>query len=389
MAGGFLARKKKRAEKIRQVEISKAYEERERKKGPGSDPLLYICTFEEYKRHGTAGFSAGYGVHTIRVSDLNGSDDKPRPEKLREVANLQGEHLPLHMGFAVFGSRIVLAGGWFLHPKIKHPMPTYVLETDPTEEPNPSFISTTSSSRPRYMIPQLKGHKKSQIWLREIDGKLYALSGTDSKQMIFQVFDPKAKPEWDRLPAPPFDDWSAFYYFSSCVVVGTKIILTTKKEREFKTLCFDVAHPKGWTSLEAPCSDPLCVSPEFYNPVLVLDVKEDQNGFDKLMFTFDNGDNQILVSRMKLSDEGVPVSVESVAELDLPDNRDIEPTSYNFAHLGDQTVCFAFMDIFTLHVITFNFTYAPFSHKFLGHMFNKFNSREELSWINISGCFVL
>jgi hypothetical protein len=93
------------------------------------------------------------------------------------------------MGFGIFGSRIVLAGG---SEKPEGPNESYVLETDPSVEPKPRFIGTRSREcQPHYAIPEFKGVKPDPL-LVEIKGKLYALAGIYFSR-AFEVFDPETK----------------------------------------------------------------------------------------------------------------------------------------------------------------------------------------------------
>ncbi|KAM5557521.1 hypothetical protein ABKV19_024746 [Rosa sericea] len=393
-AARFRARAKKRAEK--EGESSrKAYEARERKKPDEAESLLYLCTCEIYDQKGLA----GYRVQVIRLSDLLSQAPKSNSDEvLRQVAYLDGEHVPGHMGFGVLGSRIVLAGGWFLNMWMRHrPTPTYVLETDQSVEPNPRFISTrgTPNPKPPYMIPELEP-EKPRPWMREVDGKLYALSGDYMEVAAFEVFDPKTNHVWAPLPSLPI--WEALYS-SSCAVVGTKILVTLtldSRETVGKILCFDVAHPeRSWTTLEEPPWWQFhSVFPDFYNEVLVLDLEDDD--CEKLLFTYDFEYCQIRVSSMKLSNEGEPKCIQPLDEIDLPDEfknlDDFLATSYSCAHLGGRRVCFSFVHLLTLLVFTFEFSYSTsgiFSVKALGHRLFEYYSNEELSSVKLGGCFVL
>ncbi|PRQ60321.1 putative galactose oxidase, beta-propeller [Rosa chinensis] len=410
MGGGARsrARAKKRAEESR-----KAYEARERKKPDEAEPLLYLCTFEIYR-----GGLAGYRVQVIRLSDLFIPFDTPitifgpksqapksnSTEVLRQFAFLDGEHVPGHMGFGVLGSRIVLAGGWFLNMRMGHkPKPTYVLETDQSVEPNPRFISTRGTPNPKtpYMIPELEP-EKPRPWMREIDGKLYALSGDHIGYAAFEVFDPKTDHVWAPLPKLqirklPIE--TKGLSLSSCAVVGTKILITLPLKSRVgvvKMLCFDVAHPeRSWTTVEEPPWWQFhSVFPDFYNEVLVLDLEDDD--CEKLLFTYDFEYCQIRVSSMKLSNEGEPKCIQPLDEIDLPDEfknlDDFLATSYSCAHLGGRRVCFSFVHLLTLLVFTFEFSYSIsgiFSVKALGHRLFEYYSNEELRSIFLGGCFVL
>ncbi|KAL6127183.1 hypothetical protein ACLB2K_075225 [Fragaria x ananassa] len=178
---------------------------------------LYICTYE----HRGDQFNR-YRVQAIKVSDLFSFSDtatpitmyppksksKSKSNVLQEVALLKSYRsgcrvVPRGMGFGVFGSRIVLAGG----STYNTPKPSYVLDTTDSEA---KFVSSVipDMEQDRRMYPPL---------LHEIDGKLYALSKNK-----FAVFDPKTK-VWAPLP-PLITNWTS--YFSCSVILGSKIVAT-------------------------------------------------------------------------------------------------------------------------------------------------------------------
>ncbi|KAL6127651.1 hypothetical protein ACLB2K_071014 [Fragaria x ananassa] len=175
---------------------------------------LYICTSEthDHRLH-------RYRVQAIKVSKLfsfsdtatritvysSKSKSKSKSNVLREVAFVDDNDdlVPACMGFGVFGSRIVLVGGWFEGPKFRYASkPSYVLDTSVSE---PSLVSS--------VIPDMEEETINEPFLQEIDGKLYALSGK-----IFAVFDPKTN-VWASLPPLPILNCS----FHSCSVLGRKV----------------------------------------------------------------------------------------------------------------------------------------------------------------------
>lgn len=209
---------------------------------------LYICSFEDYsswKNH-----KHRYRIQSIKLSDLlsfsstpitvfssksrsrSNVSNKSSSSLVREVDFVEGD-LPLHMSFGVFGSRIVLAGGCKSH---RGTTEIYVLETDPTVEPRPKLIKGPGKqqrkAKPQYAIPKFNGGK-SNPFMVELEGKLYALTGSPfscSDYPTFEVFDPENK-VWTSLPDPPLgdpvtmEDPGPFTY----AVVGTKMLVKTQR----------------------------------------------------------------------------------------------------------------------------------------------------------------
>ncbi|KAL6127648.1 hypothetical protein ACLB2K_071011 [Fragaria x ananassa] len=190
------------------------------------------------------------------------------------------------MGFAAFGSRLVLAGGLFSDPKYRYASkPSYVLEIDPEAR----FVSS--------MITDMKVDLLTRPYcMQEIDGKLYFLS-----RAIFAVFDPKTK-VWAPLPRLPMRNRS----FHSCSVLGSKIFVTLRDDGVPGgiTFIFDVASPRrSWTSLE-PLLEFYRTDKYYYPEVLVVDLDDDD--FEKLMFTYSDRNGKILVYHTLLSNNGEP-----------------------------------------------------------------------------------
>ncbi|KAL6134227.1 hypothetical protein ACLB2K_066460 [Fragaria x ananassa] len=138
----------------------------DKKKLDEVEAKLYVCTYEFH--FGYVNEFNRYHVHAIKLSDLFSFDLTLIPMfssqsnfVIQQVVVLEGEDLPINMGIGVFGSRIVLASGTYECREVLHAQ-TYVLETDQSVEPNPSFISSRciplrKPNRPPYVIPGLKG----------------------------------------------------------------------------------------------------------------------------------------------------------------------------------------------------------------------------------------
>ena len=303
---------------------------------------LYICTSDDlrgvdYRRKNPV----RYRVQVIKLSDLlsfsdipitiftSGSKSKSSQQEdllLREVDFIDGD-LPTDMGFGIFGSRIVLAGG---SERPEGPNESYVLETDPSVEPKPRFIGTRRESQPQYVILEFKGVKPDPL-LVDIKGKLYALAGIDFswEYPAFEVFDPETK-AWTTLPTPPkwmteCESWILRFCYAA---VGTKILVTPSFG---KTYCFDVANPeRSWHVLKwRKGSFPNC-----FSRALVLDLEDDR---DKLVFSYELVNDRIEVHHMKLSDEGEPIGIKLVAEIMLPNQFTAE--SYSCAHQFVFRIC--------------------------------------------------
>lgn len=170
------------------------------------DKSLYLC-FGEYK----VGGKVVYAIQSINLSRLLSkviTQAAPEKSYLRQVEVWYGDDLPVHMGFGVFGSEIVLAGGY----KAKHNVEehefvpdlckeVYVCETDPSVNPNARI-------KPSRNLVQ----GKAQPLLWELEGKLYALAGFPCgsnhdmsyfhSSPCFEVLDPTVG-TWSPLPDPP------------------------------------------------------------------------------------------------------------------------------------------------------------------------------------------
>ncbi|KAL6213844.1 hypothetical protein ACLB2K_013283 [Fragaria x ananassa] len=291
---------------------------------------LYICAVEEY-----GDLFSRYRVQAIKLSDLFSFPDTISPitiypagskskdnnsSVLREVALLDGgDDVPYAMGFCVFRSQITLAGGWFLSPDPKicsAPKPSYVLDTTASE---PRFISSK--------IPGIERPRMPRPWLREIEGKLYALSTEN-----FAVLDLITK-KWCRLKSLPFPCEHFSFSF-----LGTKIFATHTRSRV--TYCFDVTYSVTWAKI----GDLFRFegARNYHNNTLVLDTEDDS---EKLMFIF--GYSKILV-HLILHQPGKPYAFEPVASIDFPEfpclsECDEDLSSYSSAHLGDRKVCFSLL----------------------------------------------
>ncbi|KAL6131084.1 hypothetical protein ACLB2K_069462 [Fragaria x ananassa] len=286
---------------------------------------------------------------------------------LREVALLDGgDDIPYAMGFCVFRSQITLPGGCFLSPDPKiyfAPKPLYVLDTTASE---PRFVISSK-------IPSMKRDRMPLPWLREIEGKLYALSAEN-----FSVLDLITK-KWCRLKSLPFP--CEHFSFS---VVGSMIFAT--HTRSCITYCFDVKCSFKWTEIgdlfrfEGACN--------YHNNTLVLDTEDDS---EKLMFIF--GYSQILVHRILQHPGSVSCEFELVASIDLPEfpclsECDDDLSSYSSAHLGDRKVCFSFLywnvaQVRSLLVLPLEFTYSK-----SGADFSSTSDQSSLRCTCVRGSFV-
>ncbi|KAK9943921.1 hypothetical protein M0R45_009511 [Rubus argutus] len=115
------------------------------------------------------------------------------------------------MGFGVFGSQIVLAGGG------KAAVALYA-----SELLQQSYVLEIDSSVGDGTLKFIKGSPS-------VGGKLYALNTlptAPSDIPLFKVYDSETK-VWTALPDPPIDpvsmDCSGFF---SCAVLGTKILVS-------------------------------------------------------------------------------------------------------------------------------------------------------------------
>jgi hypothetical protein len=273
------------------------------------------------------------------------------------------------MGFGVFGSQLVLAGGGKSGGCLRGTTRVYVLETDSSvgdgtlkfiKGPNPRVGGDKRKRpKPHYVLPELQAGKCVPL-LVGIKGKLYALNTlpTDHSDFpIFEVYDPETK-LWTALPDPPFDTLSTECSgFFSCAVVGTKILVSPWIIGLGRPVfCFDVAEPT------APWRERLVHDRDLWKGFpdgLVLDLEDDDD--DKIMFSRFGGAS-IKVFRMKLSnDERIPLVLECVATMTL--NPDFIPYSlvFTFAHLGGRKVCVTLLDNwihYKMRGIFFTFEYS-------------------------------
>ncbi|KAL6127185.1 hypothetical protein ACLB2K_075227 [Fragaria x ananassa] len=323
------------------------------------------------------------------------------------------------MGFAAFGSRLVLAGGLFSDPKYRYASkPSYVLEIDPEARSGvPWHPLSLLSSASGCMIPDMKVDVRTRPYcMQEIDGKLYFLS-----MAIFEVFDPKTK-VWAPLPRLPMRNRS----FHSCSVLGSKIFVTLRDEGipGGITFIFDAASPRrSWTSLE-PLLEFYRTDKYYYPEVLVVDLDDDD--FEKLMFTYSDRNGKILVYHTLLSNNGEPNKIELASSIELPELPSLSQCwviSYCCCHLVDRKVCFSFLywnqrNNVDGSVLFLTLEYAhlksgassppaissssstsdpsflggSFSVKTLGYHLFEYNFGEEspyLIWVRLGGCFVL
>ncbi|XP_040369026.1 uncharacterized protein LOC121051106 [Rosa chinensis] len=303
-------------------------------------------------------FTQCYSIQAIDLTDLLSFSDTPitisfsrspptkamgsPPTKvqdhiLREVDFLQGNDVPYDMGFGVFGSQIVLAGGLQLPQRHRTTSKVYVLDT---LRDKPKFVKRKANKPKRrdHGIPEFQSPKRLPQ-LMEIEGKLYALDlrpqqGFPSSSS-FEVFDPQTG-SWAALPdhPPPIIQCRGPL---SCAVVGTKFLISAC---DTPVYCFDVAEPtRPWNEL--------CVRHDrhkLYNyidpralpflQVLVLDLEEENH---KILFS--SCGNDILVFHMNLSND---LALELIATIEV--DIKFDDCSVSFIHLGGQKVCFVFLD---------------------------------------------
>ncbi|KAM5557236.1 hypothetical protein ABKV19_024566 [Rosa sericea] len=303
-------------------------------------------------------FTQCYSIQAINLTDLLSFSDTPitisfsrspptkamgsPPTKvqdhiLREVDFLQGNDVPYDMGFGVFGSQIVLAGGLQLPQRHRTTSKVYVLDT---LRDKPKFIKR-KANKPKahdHGIPEFQSPKRLPQ-LMEIEGKLYALDlrpqqGFPSSSS-FEVFDPQTG-SWAALPdhPPPIIQCRGPL---SCAVVGTKFLISAC---DTPVYCFDVAEPtRPWNELWVRHDrhklydyiDPRALP---FLQVLVLDLEEDNH---KILFS--SCGNDILVFHMNLSND---LALELIATIEV--DIKFDECSVSFIHLGGQKVCFVFLD---------------------------------------------
>ena len=278
------------------------------------------------------GDGKGEGSETIITIDGN--------SKFRQVGYIEGDEeddIPYWMNSGVFRSKIIMAGvspiRWFSNVP---PGRNEILVFDPTADPHLEPDSHNIRIKPFQMTGGYIARKPYPL-LVELEGRLYALGNcprTLLQSPLFEVFNPTHQ-KWSPLQDPPVfkNPYSRPDDFS-CVVVGTKFLVSSKfKEGVF---CFDVTEPNPeWKILSSlPKSLPF----DHFNAFAVKDEENKDGAFVIFSYChFPPEESSISVSIMSQQCD----SWKTMKSLKLPQlPPEFHSRQYTgFFHLGGRRLC--------------------------------------------------
>lgn len=274
----------------------------------------------------------GEGSETIITIDGN--------SKFRQVGYIEGDEedgIPYYSNSGVFRSKIIIAG--VAPPRFSTDDfrgTNKILVFDPTADPHPEPDSNNIRIKPFQMTEGYIARKPYPL-LVELEGRLYALGNcprTLLQSPLFEVFNPTHQ-KWSPLQDPPvFKNTYSRPDDFSCVVVGTKFLVSSKcKEGVF---CFDVTEPNPeWKILSSlPKSLPF----DHFNAFAVKDEENKDGAFVIFSYChFPPEESSISVSIMSQQCD----SWKTMKSLKLPQ---LPPEFYSeqytgFFHLGGRRLC--------------------------------------------------
>ncbi|CAB4281900.1 unnamed protein product [Prunus armeniaca] len=200
-------------------------------------PTLYLC-FAENKQ----GNKVSYRIISVRLMDgMHAEIVKP---EFQVVGYKSGEGLPLGMGFGIFRSNIILAGGLEA---------VYDGYTNFPSNPRKDVYQFDDNST--YTIPFLQQGKSCPFLAITLLPLLQIFSAGHHFTPSFEMFDPK-EGKWASLPEPPpfTHDYLKHDPFTAHAVVGSNIFVSSIFCPIF---CFNMDDPnQEWKEHEFNMDDP-------------------------------------------------------------------------------------------------------------------------------------